>query len=1127
VLGAARGIVETIEDWLTALGLSEYASHFAENHIDLSVLRDLTDQDLKEIGIPLGHRRKMLRAMGELDSCASAPGRRSEAERRQLTVMFCDLVGSTALSAQLDPEDMRELIAAYQNACARVIPIYDGFIAQFMGDGVLAYFGYPRAHEDDAERAVRAGLEIISVVGRIETRAGESLKVRVGIATGLVVVGDIISEGAVQIRAVVGDPPNLAARLQALAPPETVIISAATRRLLGDLFELRDLGHHAVKGLAEPVQVWAVQGPSNHETRFQAVRSARLTGFVGREEEIQLLADRQKLAWQGTGQIVLISGESGIGKSRLVASFCERIARKPHTALRYQCSPYHSNSALHPFIVQLERVAGLKPEDSPEQRLDKLEAVLALGTSRVKIVAPLFASLLSIPFGHRYPPLTLSSAQQRRHTLTALLDQLEGLARQRPVLFVFEDVHWADPTSLELLRLAAERISQLPILAIVTFRPEFEPPWGGSAYISSIPMGRLPRHDVENMIEKVAGGRLLPAEMIAHIIAMTDGIPLFVEELTKTVLETGILVEGPGGYRLDGAVPQLAIPATLHDSLMARLDRLAPVREVAQVGATIGREFTYTLLSAVETRSDSALQSALTQLEAAELVFRRGVPPNAVYSFKHALVQEAAYESLLKSKRHLIHRRIAEVLCNRFPAMAETEPEVVAHHFTQAGFVEPAVEWRDKAGTRAFRRSAFVEAIAHLEKALDLAEKLVDAPPQRRLRLRVQLAYGQALIAARGYGAREAVAAIERARELATDIDDADTRFSIHYGLWVGSYARGELKAMREMADILRSEARDQPIGRICGQTCWFEGDFVGARTYFEQALTTCIERDQATIDFRTGHDPVAGSKIYLAIVLWALGELIEARRLADEAIERAVQIRHVTTIANTHAHKWWFEMTCRNLPRAFRHAQTLLSLSREHGLQFFFAYGTFMLGWASWHQGQRESGIAGMREGIALLRSQGINVYRPFMETLLGQAEAEMGRVEAGLAILGEQLTEVERTGQRSMEAEMHRIRGQILLRRQPTDHAAAEAAFIRAIEIARNQQTRSFELRATLALAKLYRATSRGELVPELFALALAYFSKNADLPEIDQANFLLRLTRRERTRAEMRQVADEQRR
>jgi class 3 adenylate cyclase len=539
-----------IAEWLTSIGMSEYARRFADNGIDLSVIRDLTEQDLKDLGVLLGHRRKILRAIAELDGVipapietATEPALRDEAQRRHLTVMICDLVGSTALSARLDPEDMRAVIDAYHATCARITRTYDGFLAEFRGDGILAYFGYPLAHEDDAERTVRASLDIISAVGRLETRAAEPLAVRIGIATGVVVIGDLSRQGALREHAVVGETPNLAARLQALAEPGMIVIAASTRRLLGDLFRLRDLGRHEVKGIAEPVTAWAVEGVSDSESRFEAVRAAGLTDLIGRKHEIDFLLERQRLAWKGEGQIVLISGEPGIGKSRLAAALAAHTAGAPHNRLRFQCSAYHTNSALHPFIAQFERAAVFKADDVPEQMLDKLEATLAVEPSRVQAVAPLLAALLSIPFGERYPPLALSPTQQRRQTLAALLEQIEGLARRQPMLLYFEDTQWADATSLEVLGLIVERVRQLPVLALFTFRPEFEPPWVGLPNVSTLTLGRLDRPNVQNMIARVTGGRPLPAEVREEIVVKTDGNPLFVEELTKAVLEAGILVE--------------------------------------------------------------------------------------------------------------------------------------------------------------------------------------------------------------------------------------------------------------------------------------------------------------------------------------------------------------------------------------------------------------------------------------------------------------------------------------------------------------------------------------------------------------------------------------------------------
>ncbi|HZU90438.1 MAG TPA: adenylate/guanylate cyclase domain-containing protein, partial [Stellaceae bacterium] len=764
--------------WLRSLGLGRYEALFRASEIDADILPELTDVDFEKLGVPLGHRKRLLRAISGLAAAetSAAPSAstgaqpQDAAERRQLTVMFCDLVGSTALSVRFDPEELREEIRAYQNAVSAVVARYDGFVAKYMGDGVLAYFGYPRAHEDDAERAVRAGLDIAAAVMRLTTRGTEPLAVRIGIATGLVVVGDLVGEGSAQEQAVVGETPNLAARLQAFAEPGQIVLAGATCRLIGDLFRLRDLGRQAVKGFAEPVEAFAVEGVAVTESRFEAARRG-LTDLVGRAAESALLRERLREAWAGAGQMVLLSGEAGIGKSRLAAGLAAEVAREPHARLRYQCSPYHRDSVLHPFVVALGRAARLAPDDPAEAQLDKLETILA--PARIAETAPLFASLLSIPTGERYPPLALSAARQRRLTLAALLDQLEALARQKPVLMLFEDAHWADATSLEVLDLTFERVRALPVLVLITFRPEYEAPWTGLSHVTGIALDRLPPAEVEALAERVAG-RPLPLAVTAQIVAKTDGVPLFVEELTKAVLEAGLLVAGPQGWRLDGPLPPFAIPATLQASLAARLDRLAPVKEIAQISAAIGREFSYPLLRAVAGRDEPALRAALAQLEEAELLFRTGAPPDARYTFKHALVQDTAYETLLRSRRQILHRQIADALREQFAAVAAAEPELVAHHLTQAGRDEPAIEWWGKAGDQALRRSAFKEAAAHLGKAIELADKLAatalsTAPGIDRLRLQTSL--GNALIWAKGYQAPETSEAFGRARELASRVE--------------------------------------------------------------------------------------------------------------------------------------------------------------------------------------------------------------------------------------------------------------------------------------------------------------------------------------------------------------------
>jgi class 3 adenylate cyclase len=623
--------------WLQGLGLERYAPAFRENEIDWGALPKLTAEDLKDLGVVLGsHRRKLLEAIaalhGKTEAAAEPASAVPDAERRQLTVMFCDLVGSTALSARLDPEDLREVIAAYHRAVAEILAGFDGFVAKYMGDGVLVYFGYPRAHEDDAERAVRAGLGLIDAVGCLALKSAK-LQARVGIATGLVVVGDLIGEGSAQEQSVVGETPNLASRLQALAEPDAVVIAASTRRLVGDLFEYRDLGAVEVKGITGPVPAWQVLHPSVVASRFEALRGSALTPLVGRNEEIDLLLRRWARTKAGDGQVVLVSGEPGLGKSRITEALAERLHTEPHIRLRYFCSPYHQDSALFPFIDQLGRAAGFARDDSPAARPEKLEALLARAAPPEDDVAFL-ADLMSLPASERRPLPNLSPQRKKERTLEALIRQLEGLALQHPVVMVFEDAHWIDPTSRELLDLTVERVRSLPVWLIVTYRPEFQSPWIGQPQVSMVALNRLDRRDRTALVEQIARGKALPDEVVGQIVDRADGVPLFVEELTKIVLESGLLREEADRYVLDGGLPLFAIPTSLHDSLMARLDRLASVRHVAQIGGGIGREFSHALLRAVSRLPEDELQASLGRLVASELVFQRGIPPDAVYSFQ-------------------------------------------------------------------------------------------------------------------------------------------------------------------------------------------------------------------------------------------------------------------------------------------------------------------------------------------------------------------------------------------------------------------------------------------------------------------------------------------------------------
>jgi class 3 adenylate cyclase len=808
--------------WLHDLGLARYVPAFRDNDVDAEVLPKLTAEDLISIGVTsVGHRRKLLDAIAGLGKAVptavvaaptlDAPAQ-VDAERRQLTVMFCDLVGSTALSTRHDPEDLRELIGDYHRAVAETVGRFDGFVAKYMGDVVLIYFGYPQAHEDDAERAVCAALAVIEAVGRLPAR--EDLRVRIGIATGLAVVGDLIGEGAAQERGVVGETPNLAARLQGLAMPNTLVIAEATRRQIGELFDLEDLGPQQLAGFAEPQRAWRVLGESGEVSRFEALRSEE-TPLVGRDEEIELLRRRWEQAKAGEGRVVLISGEPGIGKSRLTAALSAHIESEPHTRLRYFCSPHRQDSALYPFIAQLERAAGFAGDDTVDGKLGKLRTLLVPGARDDDDIA-LVSELLSLPSSAA--DLNLSEQRKREKLLEALLNRLEAEVRHGPVLMVFEDAQWIDPTSRELLDLSVDRVRHLPVLLAITFRPEFQAPWSGRSHIMSLALNRLGERDGEALVHKLAGTAALTAEIVGEIVERTDGVPLFVEELTKAVVESAGQSDRVAAVLEAASHAAHSVPATLHASLMARLDRLGPApKETAQIGAVLGREFSYELIEPVAQRPDSELQTALRQLSDAGLLFCRGTPPHASYLFKHALVQDAAYGTLLRAKRQELHGRVAAALETNFADLVERHPELLAHHLTAAADAERAAHQWLKAGQHAAERSAYLEAIAHLERGLGLLHSLPESPDRDGCEIDLQLALAGCLLTAKGAAAAKPPCV--RALDLAESSGSQQQRFDALYGVWQstnmsgGSAAASPLSARllsmteREGGDGLRLQA--------------------------------------------------------------------------------------------------------------------------------------------------------------------------------------------------------------------------------------------------------------------------------------------------------------------------------
>jgi class 3 adenylate cyclase/predicted ATPase len=1112
--------------WLRGLGLERYAGAFAEHAIDAEVLPQLTEADLEKLGVLLGHRKKLLKAIGELvdggvglaplapvtPSVAPTAASR-EAERRHLTVLFCDLVGSTALSGQLDPEAMRNVITRYQNAVASEVARFEGHIAKFMGDGVLAYFGWPMAHEDDAERAVRAGLALAAAVGRLTTPAGQALAARIGIATGLVVVGDLIGEGAAQEEAVVGETPNLAARLQAVAEPGSVVIGPATRRLVGGLFELTDLGRRRLKGFSDPLAAWRVDGEGGAEGRFEALHGERLTPLVGREHELGILLERWTWAKDGDGQVVLLSGEPGIGKSRVIRSLIGRLADEPHTRLRYYCSPYHTNSALYPVTEQLERAAGFRVEDSAETRLDKLEAALAEATDNPAEVAPIVAALLSIPAGRRYPPLNLTAEAQKLRTFEVLLAQVVGLAERRTLLMVLEDAQWIDPTSIELFGLIIDRIQHLPVLLLTAFRPGFTTPWTGYAHVTSLTLSRLGQRQGAQIVERLTGGKPLPCEVLRQILLKTDGVPLFVEELTKTVLESGLLADAGDHYELSGPLPPLAIPATLHDSLMARLDRLVPVKEVAQIGAVIGREFSHELLAAVAPMSGNLLGDALEQLVNAELVFRRGTPPEATYSFKHALVQDTAYESLLKSRRQQLHTRIAEALEQSFVETAQAQPDLLAHHCTEAGLTEKAVAYWHKAGQQALARSAMTEAVSHLTRGLELLERLPEGPERQRHELDLQLALGSVLMATKGFTAVETDRAYARAHELCSQTGTTPQLFPALFGRFVVHIQRAELNAAYEVARELLRLAEEQcdvaaqvTACRAAGAVLFQLGDLVESRANLERGVALYDAQRDRTTGSTYGIDSRVVSLHWLSQALLTLGYPDQARARVGDALTCAGELAHPSSTAHALCGACFTYQRLRRRVEAQAEAELLVTLAKEHGFPLWGAAGVVIRGWALVDAGRTDEGLEEIRRGIAQYLATGAELWLADFLALHAEAQGRAGHAAAGLSLLGDALDRVARGGRRWLEPELHRLKGELLLALPKADSAEAEARFREAIAGARERDARMLELRAATSLAGLWRDQGERQKVRDLLAPIYGWFTEGFETADLKDAKALL---------------------
>ena len=1018
------------------------------------------------------------------------PAPTGSSERRQLTIMACNLVDSTALSARLDPEDMRDLIGSFHKAVADVASRFDGFVGQYLGDGVLVYFGYPAAHEHDTEQAVRAGLAILDAIGTLKAASGVPLRARVGIATGLVVVGEQLGTGDTRQRVAIGETPDLAARLQAAAAPGAVVIAASTHRLVGRMFDCRALGPIEVKGLPQPIGAWQVRGTAAGVSRFEARRSGALSPFVGRQEEIELLLRRWDQAKLGEGRVVLLSGEPGIGKSRIAESLLVRLEGEPHVRLRYFCSPHHANSPLYPFIAQLEQAAGFEPRSSAEAKLDKLETLLKPASKNVPRDVALVAELLAVPPDGRYPALAVSPQQKREMTLTALLDQLDGVAAQSPVLIVFEDAQWIDPTSQDLLDRIVARVANLPVLLVVTVRPELQPTWVGQPHVTMLPLSRLGRRDSAGIIDGITANKALPDAVVERILAHTDGVPLFIEELTNTLLESRLLRETTDRYVLDGPLPPLAMPTTLQASLVARLDGLASVKDVAQIGSAIGREFSHELIAAVSALAPMDLDAALERLSVSGLVSRRGTPPDATYSFKHALVQDAAYVTMLKSRRRQLHSSIGTVLVERFPAMAERLPEVVARHYTEAGLAREAIGYWRRAGRLASTRSANREAVASFEQALHLLEAQPESrerleqaidirtelwsalqPLNDRARMGEHLREAEVLAHALGDQHRLAQSATLRANQClaAGDYDEA-----VRFGQEALTIARA-----------LGNREIETGVAICVAQTRASRGELRDAATLLERlvALAGDLHYEQLAMPFI----PSALSGAYLADVLSQFGRFDEAVGHAEAAVQIAEAADHSVTLYFALLDLGRAHLRRGDLPSATRVLERCLDLCRTRQIAVGTPFVAAALGAAYALAGRADEALPLVAGAVEEFRSRPRHTRPALILLYAGMTCLSVGRVDDAAGHAREALTLTRRLGARGGEAHALCLAGDVASTGGDED---ASGYYREGLALAEELGIRPLVAHCHLGLGKLYRRTGARKQAQQYLVTATAMY-------------------------------------
>ena len=1119
-----------VPDWLRSLGLEQYASAFRDNDLDGDVLSEVNAEDLIDIGITsIGHRRKLLAAIATLKSKAgptasagpsSTPAsasiaRAAEAERRQLTVMFCDLVGSTELSAQLDPEELSNVIGAFQTACTSAIRGFGGSVAKYMGDGALVYFGYPEAHEDDAERAVRAALALLDTIAAVRLSVPVRPHVRIGIATGLVVVGELIGEGAAQERVAVGDTLNLAARIQSVASPDTVVVGELTCRLAGAAFDYQDLGPHELKGVPGTARLWRVVGESATRARFDSRVLKGLTPLVGRAAELGLMRHRWEHTKDGDGQLIILSAPGGFGKSRITEAFREHLGDLSIAYLQYLASPFYVNSPFYPFIKRLEWTAGIVRTDTDTQKIDKLEAILLGSAETKREAAPLLAALLSIPFGERYPPLQINELVQKQKTMAVLEEQLILLSSCGPVLIVFEDAHWIDRTSLELMDKIVRRVAEVPIMTIVTYRPEFTPPWLDLGHVTVLKLNQLARSEVVDLIRKAAGGKALPEVIVEQIADKSGGVPLFIEEITRSILESGDLELDGERYTLRQSFHDFSIPSTLQDSLIARLDRLGSAKDVVLTASIIGREFSYELIEAISTVPQETLLADLERLVQSDLLGQRGVPPQSRYIFKHALIRDAAYQSVLKARKRELHQRIAEVLVSRFPEVVETEPELLAHHYTEASVIDRALTYWRQAAERAMARMAHAEALGHVDKAMKLIETLADGKERDEWELAFLVIEGPLQMTLHGWESSQANRVYEAARVVAERLGRPAELFPALWGLWLGAHSSGQHarahELYREMFRLLKQTTDVECVLQANHAGCTqmlAEGLPHAALDHIHQLLDNYRFDVHRNLGLVYGaHDPGCCGLSNRAFILVMLGYLDQAEAESTKALELSERVGHQPSIAHTCQFRGEYDIILNRPERAEAYLDTCKLLSEKYALAAYHNAADLMQGFVRVLRGDVDAGVRQAEAALKTLKSVPSRQFHlPIRMSIVGRAKAAAGDVEGALAIFESALEATSSTGEIWYEAETLRLKAEMLLALPKPRADEAEKCLRAAITSAQKQKAKFWELRTATVLAALWARQGRRAEARDLLAPVYGWFTEGLGTTDLKRAAALL---------------------